>query len=99
MAWWKIWEKFLRKKYPHERSPGRRKVDTNTIRTRLNNLGWTVKELPIREKHAGAGPHQVVMWKLIAVKGERSLEVSGRNIDEAMSSLGQSMGVVPRNIS
>ena len=92
---WKIWEKFLRKPYPHEH-PIRRTVDTNTIRTRLSHLGWAVKELPIRQKHAGAGPHEVVMWKLIAIKGERSLEVSGRSLDEAMLNLGQSMGVVGR---
>ena len=62
-------------------------MDTNTIRARLSSLGWAVKELPIREKHAGAGPHKVVMWKLIAIKGERSLEISGKSLDEAMTNL------------
>lgn len=97
MTWWKFWKKFLRKSYPHEQIPGRRKVDTNTIRTRISNLGWDVKELPIRSKHAGAGPHEIIMWKLIAVRGERSLEISGKSLEEAMANLGQSMGVIPRN--
>ena len=96
MTWWKFWDKSLRK-YPHEEIPERRTVDTETIRIRLRGLGWVIKEFPIREKHAGAGPHEIVRWKLIAIKGERSFETSGRSLDEAMSVLGQSMGVIPRN--
>ena len=96
MTWWKFWERSLRKLHPHEH-PIRRIVDTNTIRTRLSHLGWAVKELPIRSKHAGAGAHEIIMWKLIAIKGERSLEISGRSLDEAMTSLGKSMGVIANN--
>jgi len=72
-------------------------MDADVIRTRLANLGWNVKELPIREKFAGSGAHKVIMWKLVAIKGDRSFEVAGKTLPEAMTNLGRSLGVVPQN--
>ena len=102
MAWWRFWERFFQNEktllHPHELLPGTRlNVDADVIRTRLQNLGWNVKELPIREKFAGGGAHKVIMWKLVAIKGDKSFEVAGKTLPEAMTNLGRSLGVVPQN--
>lgn len=94
MTWWKFWIK-KSIKFPHERLE-RRNVDTEKIKTRLTHLGWTVKEIPVRQKHAGSGPHEITSWKLIAIREQQSFNVSGPTLDEAFGLLGQTLGVVPR---
>jgi hypothetical protein len=74
----------------------RRKVDTNTIRTRLSTLGWKLREIPIRRNSPDSNQRVVLLWKVIAVKGEKSVEVGGPTIDEAMKTIGKTLGVIPQ---
>jgi len=76
--------------------PARGKVDTDTIRTRIYSLGWQVKELPVKKKNRQTEQIYIERFKLIAIKNERSVEISGKTIDEAMKNLGETLGVIPR---
>lgn len=66
-------------------------MDTNSIRARLQTLGWRLVELPIRKEQT------VAQWKIVAVRGDKSYETYGPTLDEAMSAIGRNLGVIPRN--
>lgn len=76
--------------------PVRRKVDTQGIRARIGSQGWRVREIPIRKSSPNPEERQVVSYRLIAGRGERSIEVNGPTIDEAFKTLGVTLGVIPR---
>lgn len=69
-------------------------MDSNAIRARLKGLGWQLIELPIRRNHPDSNERRVTNWKVIASKGERSYEVGGKTIDEALIKIGSSLGVI-----
>ena len=81
--------------YPHNRL--RRTVDTQSIRNRLGSLGWTITELPVRSSSPDPKQRKVVKWKLIASLGEKSCQVDGLTLDEAMNVLGTTLGVIARS--
>jgi hypothetical protein len=58
------------------------------IRNKIKGLGWQIKELPIK---SGVSIKQ---WKLIAIKGEKSVEVRGQDIKEALDNLGRTLGAI-----
>ena len=62
-------------------------MDSNSIRTRVQSLGWHLHELPRRSGES-------VNWKIVAVKGEKSVEVGGETFDEAMKNIGKTLGVI-----
>ena len=70
-------------------------MDSNSIRTRIQSLGWHLHELPVRRNHPDSAERTIVNWKIVAVKGEKSIEVGGQTIDEAMKTMGTSLGVIP----
>ena len=72
-------------------------MDTQSIRVRLETLGWTVLELPVRTSSPDPQQRKVVRWKLIAQKGEKSLQVEGQTKDDAMKNLGINLGVIARS--
>jgi hypothetical protein len=77
--------------------PRRRQVDTDAIRARITGVGWGLKELPVRRKDPKTMQPYVAQWKLIAHRGDgRSIETTGKTIDEAMKSIGAILGVIPR---
>jgi hypothetical protein len=76
--------------------PIRRKVDTEAIRARINTLGWKLREIPIKKSNPDPALRTILQWKIVAVKGEKSIEVAGPNIDEAMKTIGKTLGVIPR---
>ena len=90
----RLWEKEPEVPHPHNRI--RRTVDTdvNTIKNRLANLGFQVKEIPIRRNHPDVDQRTVLHWKVIAVKGEQSYEMVAPNLDEAIKNMGKSLGVI-----
>ena len=65
-------------------------MDTDSIRARLQGLGWQVLELPIKKQNV------VARWRVVASRGDKSLEAGGNTLQEAMTSVGQSLGVIPR---
>jgi hypothetical protein len=79
--------------------PVRRKVDTDTIRVRLQKLGWILRELPIQRYNKTTKKRTVSQWKIIAFKNSRSVEATGNTIDEAMSRVGQMLGVIPLEVA
>lgn len=93
----KIWN-WLRPKKPQPiPQPIRRIVDTQSIRNRIGSLGWQVREIPVRKSSSNPDERQVVSFRLIAGRGERSIEVTGKDINEAFKTLGMTLGVIPRN--
>lgn len=71
-------------------------MDTNAIRERLKAQGWSVRELPIRKCNPDVKQQTIGRWKLIAIKGEKTLDVEGPTLDEAMKNLGATLGVIAR---
>jgi len=93
----KMWD-WLRFKKPQPiPQPIRRIVDTQSIRNRIESLGWKVREIPVRKSSSNPEERQVVSFRLIAGRGERSIEVTGKDINEAFKTLGTTLGVIPRN--
>jgi len=78
--------------YPHNHI--RRTVDTQTIRVRLETQGWTIRELPVRNSDPDPKLRKVVRWKLVAQRGSNSCQVEGITLDEAMTTLGSTLGVI-----
>jgi hypothetical protein len=76
--------------------PIRRTVDTQSIRNRISVQGWLLREVPVKRNHPDPALREVLQWKVTAVKGSKSIEVSGKTIDEAMKSIGQTLGVIAR---
>ncbi len=72
------------------------KVDNDSIRARLKAQGWNLLEIPIRKRNPDSGELQISRWKIVATKGERSYEVGGPTIDEALTSVGISLGVISK---
>lgn len=62
------------------------------LRTRLNKLGWTIRELPIRT--GGAGSAEILSYKLIAVKGDKSVTCGGKTLEEGMKTLCRTLGAL-----
>ena len=85
-----------KKPLPPVSKPIRRVVDTESIRVRLRRQGWTIKELPIRRHNADK--EVILYWKIIAFKEMQSVESTGTNLDDAMSSVGKMLGVVPLSL-
>lgn len=81
---------------PPPPQPVRRTVDTETIRLRLTSQGWRIIERPIKKSDPDPAKRLVVRWRLVALKGDKSLEISGSTIDDAMRNLGQTLGVVSK---
>lgn len=71
-------------------------MDTSAIRTRITTLGWKLREIPIKRNHPDASQRTILQWKLVAIKGDKSIEVGGKTIDEAMKTIGQALGVIPK---
>ena len=65
-------------------------MDQNTIRQRLDKQGWKLRELPIRSGDT------VARWKLIAVKYDKSYEVTEPTLQGALESMGKMLGVIAR---
>ena len=94
-AWIKGWKKEPETIDPPQHCQTRRKVDTPTIRKRVQGSGWQLKEIPIVRTDPASGERAIARWKLIAYKGVQSVEVGGDNIEEAMQNVGQVLGLVP----
>ena len=69
-------------------------MDSSAIRARINGVGWSLKELPIVRNNPTTNQKQILQWKLIAFKGERSIEITGATLDDAMKSIGKALGVI-----
>ena len=73
-------------------------MEPNIVRQRLNAQGWQIRELPIRKNDPDPDKQVIARWKLVAIKGEKSYEVSGKTIEEAMENLGKILGVIARGV-
>lgn len=62
------------------------------LRERITKSGWTLKELPIRT--GGSNSAQIRAWKMIAIKGDRSLTLEGKTLDLAMESVCKTLGLI-----
>ena len=89
-----IKKKFINK----EELPARnKKVDIETLRNRLEGHGWKLQELPIKTKTADGKSTVIRLWKVIAHKGDRSFEITGKTLLAALTSLGIMLGVIPQD--
>lgn len=71
-------------------------MDTSAIRTRITTQGWRLLEVPVKRSHPDPTQRVITRWKIVASRGNRSLEVGGATLDEAMRNVGQMLGVIPK---
>lgn len=60
------------------------------LRTKIHTAGWALRELPIRR----GGSADIRAWKMIAIKGERSLTLDGLTLNEAVFNMAKTLGLV-----
>jgi hypothetical protein len=82
------------KKESENCTPQRRKVDNEAIRARIKTQGWSLLEIPIKRKDPKTGNSVVARWKIVANKGQKSIEVGGLDINEALRNIGLALGVI-----
>lgn len=82
-------------KYAHNQIV-RKKVDNEAIRTRIKTQGWNLLEIPIQKKDPNSNHRTISRWKIVASKGERSIEVGGETINEALKNIGVCLGVIAK---
>lgn len=71
-------------------------MDNDAIRSRITTQGWKLLEIPIRKNTPDKNQRVIARWKIIASRGEKSLEVGGNTIDEALRNIGVTLGVIPK---
>lgn len=71
-------------------------MDSNAIRARINAQGWKLLEVPITKAGANKDERHIARWKVVAMRGDRSLEVGGATIDEALRTIGMTLGVIAK---
>ena len=72
-------------------------MDSNSIRARIQGLGWKMLEVPVKRNHPDPSQRSVLKWKIVATKGEQSCETSGTTIDEALKNIGLALGVIAKD--
>jgi hypothetical protein len=96
IKWLCFWrKKKIEKEHPHNQI--RRNVDINSIRARINGIGWKLREIPVRKSNIDPEKRTLQQWRLIASKGEKSIDVSAVTLDEAMKKMGINLGVISKN--
>jgi hypothetical protein len=74
----------------------RKKVDNESIRLRIESLGWKLIEIPIKSKDPKNKKTFISKWKIIASRNDKSLEVGGKDINEALKNIGITLGVISK---
>lgn len=93
----KLWEKEKPAPQPIiPPPPKRRKVDSEAIRVKISTQGWKLREFPVKKSDPDPAKRQVIQWRMIAIKGDKSMEITGKTHDEAMNNIGKLLGVIPR---
>lgn len=62
------------------------------LRNKIQGAGWTLKELPIRS--GGPEGAKIRAWKMIAIKANRSIDLTGLTLDEAMTNVARTLGLI-----
>lgn len=68
-----------------------------SIRSRIKSQGWKLLEIPIKQRDKKTKELFVSSWKIIATKNQRSIEVGGKNIGEALNNIGKTLGVISKD--
>lgn len=80
-----------------KKTAGRKKVNIDSIRARLNAQGWSLLEVPVKQRDQKTNKPFVARWKIVATKNQRSIEVGGKNIEEALNNIGKTLGVISKD--
>jgi hypothetical protein len=67
-------------------------LTTDDLRTRLQKQGWTIRELPV--KSGGAANPTILSYKLIALKGDKSVTIGGKDLNDAFTNLSRTLGTI-----
>lgn len=71
-------------------------MDINSIRARIQTQGWRILEVPMKKSNPDPALRTVLKWRVVATKGERTCEVTGKTIEDAINNLGMTLGVIGR---
>ena len=92
--WWKPRKAIQNLEHPHNRT--RKTVDINSIRARIATQGWKLLEVPMKKNNPDPALRTILKWRVVASKGERTCEVTGKTIEDAIKNLGETLGVIAR---
>lgn len=67
-------------------------LTTEDLRTRLHKQGWSIRELPVRT--GGLANPSILSYKLIAIKGDKSVTVGGKDLEDAFTNLSRTLGTI-----
>lgn len=62
------------------------------LRAKIEKNGWTLKELPIRT--GGSESAEIRAWKMIAIRGDRSLTLEGKTLENAITAMSKALGII-----
>lgn len=65
---------------------------TEEMRTKITKSGWVLRELPIRT--GGSQSAEIRAWKMIAIRGDRSLTLEGKTLDLALEAVCKTLGII-----
>jgi hypothetical protein len=71
---------------------GKPKYTIEYLRDRILKSGWNLRELPIRT--GGSDSAEIRAWKMIAVKGDRSVQLEGKTLEIAIESICKTLGLI-----
>jgi hypothetical protein len=98
LSWFYLLYKWLRKNNKKQTVyVGRKKVNNEAIRLRIKAQGWNLLEVPIKKVDPKTSKPFIARWKIVATKNQRSIEVGGRDIDEALNNIGKTLGVISKD--
>lgn len=72
-------------------------MDNEAIRARIKAQGWNLLEVPIKQRDQKTNKPFIARWKIVATKNQKSIEVGGKNIEEALNNIGKTLGVISKD--
>lgn len=73
-------------------------MTNESIRFKIEAQGWKLLEIPIKKMIPNTNEKTVSSWKIVASKGDRSVEIYGKTIDEALINIATLLGIIKREI-
>lgn len=72
-------------------------MNIDSIRARLKAQGWNLLEVPIKKRNQKTNQLFIASWKVVANKNDKSIEIRGNTIDQALNNIGKILGVVSKD--
>ena len=61
------------------------------VRSKINQMGWSLRELPV--KSGGVNNVRISKWKLIAYRGDKSIQAENTDLHAAMMQMAKTLNI------